>query len=42
LHQVAEVIIEALVEDAAKDKVVEVIAETSAPALPLAELFASV
>ncbi len=40
--QVAEVCVEALVCDAAKDKVVEVIAEKSAPPVPLSELFARV
>lgn len=41
-RQVAEVCVAALVEPDASGKVVEVVAERSAPARPLAELFASV
>ncbi len=40
--QVAEVCVAALMEPAAENKVVEVIAESAAPAKPLAELFAGV
>lgn len=40
--QVADVCAEALVCDAAAGKVVEVIAEGTAPARPLGELFASI
>jgi hypothetical protein len=40
--QVAQVCVESLVEPAAADKVVEIIAEEGATPAPLADLFASV
>lgn len=40
--QVADICVEALVQDAAKNRVFEVVAQESAPYRPLGDLFASV
>ena len=40
--QVADICVDALVEEAAKNRVFEVIAQDSAPFRPIGELFASV